>query len=402
MKINKINTIYTLVIILLVLMDCNFFYFVKPPSNLSRFWGTYAKFLLVAIAVLLFVWSNAWKNTHVFLKRYFIGLTISFVAISGISVLVYDGERFYNHLFVYGGVFLVILAFPLLKFFRRQEGYEAFLSILNIISFIIYMLFVGESFLYKSSGHMILNVGHGVRNGNLRMGLSSISNVMVLYNFCKVFCSKAPKKYFNIIQLVLGLYCVFVIQQTRAYYICFCVCFTVVLLLTSENRLKTLRNIGVIIGVVIIVVHSGILSQFLDTFSETSAEAAGNIARSGAFSYFWNEFFRNPLWGHGFLTLDSNLTIKTGSTHLYYYADTGIIGLLAQMGLFIIPVYIWPMVHWGRNVLRNLKSIDPFLVSLYCYLLSTTPTLICTNPERVMLMPLCFALFAYSQEKSRV
>lgn len=394
--ISKGNLGYTFAIIFLVLMDCNFFYLFATPASMTRYWGTYAKFLLVIISVLAFVWSNGWKNTEIFLKRYFIVLIFSFVVISFSSVFRYNGEHIYNHVFVYGGVFLSILAFPMFKLFNRQGGYEKLLNVLNVWAFIVYLVFIIQAFLYSNTGQIILNIEYRQRNESLRIGLPCIANVMVLYNFCKVFCSKEKKKLFNLIQLIMGLYCVFAIQQTRAYYIVLCISFIVVLIFTSEDKLKTIRNILIIVVTMGIVIYLGVFNQFLDTFSETSTEAAGNIARSGAFAYFWSEFLRTPIFGHGFLTTQSNLTIRTGTGHIFYYADTGIVGLMAQMGIFVIPVYFWPVIHWGKIVLKKIKILDPFLVGLFVYILTTSPTLICTNPERCILMPLVLALFAYS------
>lgn len=394
--INKIDFLFIFSIIFLVLMDCNFFYLFATPASMTRYWGTYAKFLLVIISVLVFIWSKGWKNTENFLKKYFIGLVFSFVVISISSVFRYDGEHIYNHVFLYGGVFLSIMAFPMIKLFNRQEGYEKLLTVLNFWAFIVYSLFIIQAFLYSNTGQMVLNIEYRQRSESLRMALPCIANVMVLYNFCRVFCSKEEKKLFNIIQLIMGLYCVFVIQQTRAYYIVLCISFVVVLIFASEDKTKTVRNILIIAVVVGIVIYLEIFEQFLDTFSEKSSEAAGNIARSGAFAYFWSEFLRTPIFGHGFLTTQSNLTIRTGTGHIFYYADTGIVGVMAQIGIFVIPVYIWPVIHWGKIVLKNIKMLDPFLVGLFVYILTTSPTLICTNPERCILMPLVLALFAYS------
>lgn len=383
------------IIYLIILMDCNYLFLFPIPAPLTVYWSPYVKFALVFISLVYTIIIRGWRINNKFIKRYLILLTISFMCVSLLSNHYYPDEKIHNHILQYGGVFLVVFAFPLIAYFKRCGSYEPFLKGINVIAFLIYMLFIGQLVLSKIGGPFVLSLYHSTRYGNLRMGLSIIGNVMVIYNFCRLLYDDESNKAFNAIQLVLGLFCVFVIQQTRAYEIAFCIVLGILTVFKGNKTFKQQIFLILAFLAAIIVIATGVLDTFLASFTSGS-EVASTEIRQVAYLYFFYTFLENPLWGHGFLTDSSYQSIKVGPWGYFYYADTGIVGLLAQWGLFVIPVYIYPFIYWTKLLIKKRhEKIDPFLVGLIIFLIALSPTLLCLNPERVLIWPICFALFVF-------
>ncbi|KNY26571.1 O-antigen ligase family protein [Pseudobacteroides cellulosolvens] len=405
-KISKINAVYIIAIVLLAILDVNCFYLIKIPSSLSRIWGVYQKGLLVIISFLLFLWAGGWKNGTSFMKKYCICVFVSIGVAIVISTLRYYNNILHNVILEANHYLLIVLAFPLLRFIKRSNGYDRVFQVLNYIAFITYIIFIAQSFAYNTAGRVFLNISVYERSDMIRITLKSVGCLMVVYNFCQVWCYKINKNsWFHIVQLVLGIYCVLFIQQTRAYYLVIGGSIFAVLLFYKTEAAKKLRNILIVISVGIAILGTGVADIFMASFSSSSAEYAGTLARTGAFGYFWSEFLANPLIGHGIINSGSQMlmNIRTGPYGIYHYADTGIMGLFAQLGLLAVGVYVWPVIHWIKLLRKNMKDkrTDPFLIGLMSYILFSTPTLLCINQALIFIWPFCVAVFAYYEELVR-
>lgn len=400
---NKIITINNrkvdnLLVYLVVLMDCNFFYLYRIPGFLSKYWGLYIKFLPIVVAGLHLLIIKGWTVRNKFLKLYTVLLTISFFSVSFFSCAYYVGESVRLQLILYGTPFFVFFAFPLLKKFQRDNGCEKFLEGLNIVACISYLLTIIQALIYETTGLFYLQIGHSTRNGSVRITLSGLANYMVVYNICRMFSNKGKKKIFNIIQVVLGLIVVFLIEQTRAFEIAILLAFGVVILFYNSGNQKQILFIVLAIIAVFVAIEMGVVDKFLESFSSGGETDTAQIRVEG-YLYFLQEFLRNPLWGHGFTLGSQYRLVRTGPLGHYYYADTGVVGAMAQMGIFIIPIYIMPIVYWGIKLFKNRKdkNRDIFILSSYIFILSLSPTLYVLNAERCIIWGIFMALFAYSE-----
>ena len=402
LRLKKFNFTVAGIIVLLVIMDINMFYLIDIPQPLTHLWGTYNKSLLVIISIALFAWTRGFWNSDLFIKKYTIALCMSVAIVAIISSQVYAGNRIYNVLIECSQYFLVFLAFPLLKLVRKENGYDRILYAINVITLVLYILYILQSIAYEKNGTLFLHVNENLRNNALRMSLKSFGNVMIIYNFCRLwFDSNYKHKIFSLIQFILGIYCLLFIQQTRAYYFVIAISLIVVLLFCGSSSSKKIRNIAIIILFSVMLFSSGLFDQFLGSFGENSDMYGNTLVRMNAIGYFWEEFVHSPLWGHGIITTAQYFTIRTGPLGSYFYADVGIIGLMAQFGIFSFVIYVWPMLRWGRHILRHLRSgkLDPFLIAMYIYMLASTPSLLCVNQALCIIWPFSLAFFAYSNEK---
>lgn len=399
-RINKFDFRDELIIALLAIMDVNCFYLIKIPTMLERFWGIYQKTLLVVIAFLLFIWMKGVNDKNLFIKRYIAFLLVTILSVSIYSTLKYNGNSMHNILIENSHYFLVFLSVPLLKIFRRQGTYKKIFDVLNIVTLILYLVCIAQSIVYNNGGQLFIEIPELVRNDSLRISLKSFGNIMIIYNFIEIWCVKKKRKLFNLTQLILGVYCLVAIQQTRMYNAVILLTIVVVILISSKTPLRTFRNILLLAVLFFVLTKQGTISNFMNSFGDGSDEYQSTIARMGAFEYFWGQFVEKPLFGIGVIACKGYENIRTGPLGIYYFADVGIIGILAQLGVFTFGVYVWPLIHWCKivtNKFSQLKS-NPFPIAILCYLFLSTPTLICIMPALSFLWPFCFAIFEFVKE----
>lgn len=395
---NKKDIINKFIILLIAILDINIFYLVEP-TIFGRLLGNYQKMLLVIISMLYFAWTQGSRNSSVFMKKYLLVVCVSHLFIYVISTMMYSANKLHNVILAFNHYLMVFLAFPLLKYIRRERGYEGLLQLLNKVTFVLYILFISQSIVYNNSGVLFLNVAENFRDGMLRMSLKSMGNLMIIYNFYIVWCRKQSKhRVFSLVQLCLGCYCLLFVQQTRAFYFAIAISVSAIMLFQSKNPLKTLRNICIIAVSLLALQLSGILGSYFDSFGETSESYGNTLVRMEAITYFWNAFVKNPIIGHGIIASDALQSIRTGPFLNYFYADVGLIGEVAQIGLFSFVLYVWPVVHWTKFTVKNRKRISPFMIGVICYIFATTPTLICTSVGLCFMWPICIAMFAYEEE----
>ena len=227
--------------LILAIMDINVFYLIPIEGNLSWIWGVYRKLLLVIVAFMLFVWSKAWEHTTSFMKNYVVAMVTSLSIIVVTSVLRYDVNPLKYVLLEASYFLLIFLAFPIYRFMVRN-GKNSFFSTLNIVAFIWYVICIMQVLIYSVTGNFFLYVDHLFRNDNLRFSLKSVGCVMVVYNFCKIWTERDKKIGFNLLQFCLGMYCVFFIQQTRAFFLAIGGAIVAVLLLYPTTVSKKARK----------------------------------------------------------------------------------------------------------------------------------------------------------------
>ncbi len=399
-------TMITTCIVLLAIMDYCLLYVVKIPSSLKIFWSQYDKTVLTVISVFLILLvlmsDNKIMTRSKFLISYFIIMVISFIALTLFSRICYPLQTTTNTFRQWSGYLLVVLAFPLLKMFIEQHGYSKMLYWLNRMVFVYYVIILFQSFIYSISGVFFMTLDEYTRNDTIRIVLGSLGDWMILYNFDNWFCKRNnEKRWFSFIQTILGFFCLLLVQQTRAFTLTIFICIGVIVFMNSTSPKKTFRNLLLILIAIIALKYSGVLDSFVNTFTGDNEQYTGSsIARLGAVNYYWSAFLSNPLFGQGIIANTAYISIEHGPFRIYNYSDVGCVGLLAQIGIFIIPIYLWPLLRWGRIAIgiamkKEYRKEWGFVVTMYAYLLCTTPTLIITNVERIFLFPFYFAIYEY-------
>ncbi|MDD6644495.1 MAG: O-antigen ligase family protein [Oscillospiraceae bacterium] len=285
----------------------------------------------------------------------------------------------------------------LLREFLIDGGIEATLNVINVITFVLYVLLFIQFFIYATTGTVIFPREFGLRSNSIRIPLSAFGNLMIIYNYWKFRFSKNYSA-FNIIQLALGIFLLFFVQQTRAYYIVVLGSILVMELVGKKTKYYVVKNLLIVLCLIAFIGFSSVWENFVDSLSvenETYGVATG--ARLLAIDYYWDAFLDNPLFAQGFIADVRYTNIMQGPFGIYNYSDVGFIGLLAQTGLFSIVLFIWPVVRWIKIIIRcKRNNIDySLLLGLLFFSLSSMVSLSLFDSPRAILLPFLLAIFEF-------
>lgn len=309
-----------------------------------------------------------------------------------------------------GGRLLFLVYFvPFLVLFIRDNGPEQFLKIINLVTLIWAIIIAVQSIVYKNSGTIIFdlkayfleNTGEEIKllNNSIRITLFSFGNLMIVYNFYVLYSKKAKEKInrFSLICLIVGLYSMIVVQQTRMYIMVIALCFAVIILSKKENWKSQLLKIVFIVCVVWFVLYSPLFNEFISSFSTTGDNKWSTQARLYAVSYYWECFNIRPIFGNGFLSDANYSSIIRGSLGLAHYSDVGLLGLVAETGLFSIFFYIIPVIIIIKNIIKLKKNdrLNSFDLAVLAYIIATSLTLILTVNKYSYTFAFIFAYFEY-------
>lgn len=399
-KVDKISLI-KYIIYLIFLLDICFWYVIPMETN---FTGMYNKKLIILLIVgLIFVTLITtryfWKKIFKFLLLFSMLYLVDIIALFLYSKSQYPAQGF-------GGTFAMayyylglLIVFPILYVMQKSEKPEQFIETLNKFAIILIGLLLIQGIVYSFSGKVflseILNADDiMMRNGRIRIGMTLLGNISVIYNFSNIVDKKAKSIHF--IGFIMGFACVFLVQMTRMYELAIVGALIAIYITSSERNNKILRIVIVSIIAIYIIFGTGIINSFISSFDVNGDLGAGTRVRIEAIEYFMSFVQKNPFFGMGFVHQNYYSRVLYGITGNYYLSDVGIIGLLTECGLGMILLYIVfciRMIYIIRKLRDQQKS---FLVGLCVFTLLCTPTLVIWGRRSIIYVGLIMAIFEYS------
>lgn len=421
MKIKRLGLITAVIITLFVLIEYHFFYLFSYSQLMSRLLYDTRYALIAVIAFLLCGWTLlARKGSLAFYtgwaKKYLFVACISFCILFAYSYSIYPAQKIIDTLAIGGRYASVLLVVPIMFLFVRDDGTKRFLTYLNVVVFLWYILTVVQSIVYARTGGFLFSFrdyywgGVNIRNSNIRVTQGTFGTIMFLYNASIMFFGKKKNKLFNIFMVVLGLYHVVLVQQTRVMIIISIACLAFIVLFYGKNvKQQIFRAVSVLITGIILGTSS-VVSEFIATFTSTSSEYSGStVARKYAINYFMGIFAENPVMGYGWPSDAGYSHIAHGALGTAYTSDVGFIGLLAETGLFSLVFFVIPIIRMIYVLFKTkempLDATRIFLMVLVVYLLTTSATVIITDGARCLALPVLMALYehyyaSYLEEKN--
>ena len=411
LKIKKWGLITAIIILLCILIEYHFFYLFSYSSMMSRLLYDTRYALFAVLAIVLFIWIVVARKESLrfytnWIKNYSVIALLSFCVLFEYSHRIYPAQKMIDTLAIGGRYASVLLAIPVMFLFVRDGGTKRFLTYLNAVVFLWYILTIIQSVVYAKTGGFLFSFRDyylgdvNIRNSNIRVTQGTFGTIMFLYNACVAFFEKKKGKLFNIVMIILSLYHVVFVQQTRVMIIISTACLAFVVLFYGKNiRQQIFRATAILIAGVVLGTSSAV-SEFIATFTSTSLEYSGSsVAREYAISYFIGVFFKNPLMGYGWPSDAGYSQIAHGSLGTAYTSDVGFIGLLAETGLFAIIFFLIPIIRMIYILFKTKKmpldTMRMFLMVLIVYLLTTSATVIITDGARCLALPVIMALFEY-------
>lgn len=401
---------YSLIIIMLLmelLYDTEFLYLVRVRHVYAVI------FTILFMSVFYFVF---FKNIHQ-MEKWAKGLfkeCYTFI-ICYIILFIYSSIKYTNQSFAdtligenesYSLLFIVI-AIPIITLIYHNKGNRELLKFLNGFALAVCILEIMQVIVHKRMGVIFLtryfegrNIGY--RSYGLRIILHWSGNFMTLYNFYMFYNIRAKKKgkwikYF--LFFVIMMFDQIVVSQTRQTLLILAGCFILQILLDRNSRWGLQKKILVSISIIVFVCIGGYIPDFINSFSASSDLAVSTTERLYSYQYYWNYFLRHPIFGFGFANPQINTSIVKGPLGRAIVDDVGIVGHLAKEGIFVVPMYIIPMIRCITILCRanrNKKIPDlPYYWAALFFVIAGSATQIVLDQERILLFPIVLGMIEY-------
>lgn len=411
-KINKL-TIVCVVFSMLILLDYRVFYLVSYP-NIFKGNSMRLLFAVTGMALTVMIYPTyKYENLCGYNKclKYYFMCACSWMLLVLYSSIKYPDQPFPVTVVEHVSLLFIGFLIPVLAVFEKRG--DRIFQIANYIVFIWYLLLVFQFIIYRKSGKLLFSkeIYGDVRTRfyGIRMGLGSFGNVMILYNANQIFSHTIfdKKNIFEVIQLILGMFCLVFVQQTRAYTLIVLVAVIAIIFWSTKKVSKKLFITAILFMGLIYLGYNKTLNSFFSSFSSatSNAEHYGTIIRLEAIIYYCKCFINNFFIGNGFTNYQYYPFVQYGmsSEYSYFYSDVGVFGLIGETGIFSLLFYIVPLIKLCKlaiKVLKNrLQREYAFFLGFVLYLAMTSVTLIITDNFRVVLYPVALAYGVHIESK---
>ena len=404
----KMRSILSGIILLILILDFPWNRLFSVSETIYSLNSTVSKLIILFIAAFaLFIVLQKYGHLiykYHYAKRYTVMVCVVTLVLIVYSAIIYSDQSIMRSFKLGHHYFLIILAVCFLAKMELDGGIENLMKVLNIYSFCWYIIIAMQSILYSTNGTLFMkgidtSWAGFLGTGTLRISMIAIPNFMIVYNFCRITEKKA--RMFNYIQLILGIFCLLFVQQTRAYDVVIFVSCVVIYISYSDKPLIALRNTVIACIIIIIALNTPYAKTLIDSFSssELTDKTASNTARVYAYSYYWNRFLNSPLFGDGFAAPEKYQSITNGPLGMASYSDCGIIAIGAQFGIWgyiIYALYIGRMIKVVCRIRRKRKlKNNTIVIGVLCYCILTSISLINMTVAFIILYPLCLAIVEY-------
>lgn len=405
MKI-KISKLMYFFYIVIAVLSYHVFYLFEYNETLLYGYRFRIWVALLGVVFYLFIITKQIRAISKYGKyiHYYLLVTLISIGITTLyAQLKYPSQSIMDTLGLSSRFLWVFWVVPILYLFEKHCGYDRFVHILNVVSFVWILVALMQVIAHRATGSIIfdfdayLNASAFRRGEFVRIGLESLGNFFLLFNTLLLVekVNRKHRKYYSIYCVIGWFYLVFV-QQTRAFTLVAIICLGVILLCSSKLSIKQfVLTLGILCGVGYLFA-SGIVDTFLQTFSITGENANSTISRMAGMEYYWNSFIQNPLFAIGFAHSGYYASLIHGTNSRFYLDDIGIVGTLSQLGLFLIPIYIVPIIRMIYLYIKGKKNYSShekkMMLVIISFIVCTSATLMITDSQRVLLWPVLIAL----------
>ena len=411
----------SLFFLIIFLFDYQLFYLFPFPSWMKIFKDNQLNFMVGIVGLILAIWyygkfKRQGSRLYTTTLKYAVLCAFIWVTILIYSILVYDKQPFRLALGFHATFLYYCLSVPALVIFYNSRDEMKLFDLMNVVAIIWYLIIIYQRIEYAASGRFIFNMKELIagstrevtRSHGIRISLKSLGNIMILYNFDAVFNRKrsGPGRMISLAALVLGAYCLVVIQQTRAMTFVVLCSIGAIMWFGAKKVRKKFFVLVIGIMAVGILIYTGTIASFFESFSTRASNVNhyGTTIRLGAAAYYLECLFKNPLLGNGFTSSIYYPQVQHSSSMIFYYFDVGVIGLLGEVGLMAFPLYIYPLYRIIRNAYHLFRgkrlSEYSFLVGIVVYLILSSITLLITSTNLMIAFPVIYAYSEYVNAKS--
>lgn len=412
--------IYVLVAVFLILfiLDYRCFYLFTYPSWMKIFTDNSLDIIAGVVGIVLSLYcfqkySRFDQKTYRKLFKYYWICAILWIVIVIYSTIIYPAQPFSKTIGAHASLMYIGFAIPCLSLFYMQKGIDGLFKLINIIVFVWQILLVYQFFVWAYSGTFIFDFESifsqqiRIRNYGLRIPLKSLGHLALLYNF-DCFVNRRKKgisKYFSIIQIILGIFCLIFVQQTRAFILIDFLAIAVIAICGAKRMTKKFVIFTVFIAVIGYFISNHILTEFFNSFmiSASNNQSLGTSIRLDAIKYYLQRFFDTCFLGNGFSSDLYYPAVHHGASGDFFYNDVGIFGLIGEIGLAAVVFYGLPLWYATKTLIivlrKGLRYEYTLYISIVVYMIGTSFTLILTDQERATAFPIVIAVIEYTHRQ---
>lgn len=385
-----------------ILAEHQFFYILPIDSGIIKM----LLLLVVCTATICVIMATSLKGMKVnnrFLLLYCAVILLFFSMQLCYTMLVYEEQTLTTFLQMSQSYAWIFLMIPIIYLFSNKTGMNNSLEILKKIVALTMALYLIYAVVYNNTGRELLNISFYkkimVRNARLRLwDLSSLEALAILWCFNKVLHN--INRMWNLVLLAVMMAALLYVEQTRMMQIGLIVSMTGMFVLKKDNNTssKIIKGIAIIFAILFIVI-SGIIDQLFSSFDMSSQFGSSTEIRLDEIKYAVAMVLENPIKGTGLIDSDIlDMYYKYYGRTSYGYTDIGFLGLYAQIGIWSVLLYLWPMIRCGSvawSAYKKQNEYGIFLVGLFSFLVISSATLLVLNPPRIYMWPWCLAIFEY-------
>ena len=412
--------IYQILLLIILLLELNFFSIIELPSIISNINSYYVKKLIFILSMIsLFFWLVFEVLTSKPIKRYYSSsvnmFLFSTLFISLLSIIVYNQSIV--GVFTINYFYYIIVLYYFLTYYciRDKSNYYFLINSIIVLGVIYSMLLVTQYFFFKFGlgSFLIFNDNNLVvlskdTNPRIARPADFITLSVILLILKMIRGSNVNKSRFILwSSLIIMLSYIILVSQTRMYII------TLLVIITLSVFLVRRKNKGIqiylysIFIVVILLIGSEIFINFFTSFTSGERLTSTNI-RISEYLYYSKQIFENIIFGRGFpdVTIPEYFSLYYGPYGLYNTSDIGVIGFWSGFGLlgilFTLNVVI-KIIKTFKNFKVNiqLQKYDEFVV-ITIYLLFISVTLFYTDIQRIIYLPIMLTILEMYYRESRL
>lgn len=303
---------------------------------------------------------------------------------------------------------LIVLSYYIFAYSIRTLNKNIVLNIFMIFVLILSTILLFQYYLYDKIGFFIYIERHDFRFGSLRMTQGEgIINIIIIIAFGQILNNNKYKwnQIISYLTFFIGLAELILVQKTRYAILCVVVSCIIMIFIKNIKRFLTFIILFSILALLYFFIKN---TTFYDQYISSLSNSEGSLmTRNLEIQFYLDQFKDHKTFGMGFTP--ENSTIKSGFFGSYFRDDVGIVGLLNTFG---IVGFVWYILMLGKSILIILKSISLNTIKysyeclgLIIFVILTSATLIITDPQRIVGLPIFFALLDYlyyvSQDKAK-
>lgn len=402
MKIKKSRVVKIITYILFFFMSAYSCFYLYSVSGITN--NDYRFTCLIGFFLLVWLTKDKrksiWNMSHEY-RKYLVLTILSVMALAFFTTVKYPSQSLQLTVRVISQYLIVAWAAPIFYIMKKNGTEYKVLDIVCAISVVWCGLVSLQSLYYSYTGGSLFSfidrINVGIRNENLRITVGPFANFAIVYCFWKLYFGKIRRNILYLISLIILLLANIFVQQSRAGTIVIVITIVVMILMEKNSTYSIVKKGIIVTGIVLFADLSDYIQNYVvDIFTKYEISVIG---RTYAYSYFWNVFKSNPIFGFGFVkSSEAYGSVLHGPLGMAYTDDVGFVGQLAALGIFSIIVVFGIYIMLMKQIVKIRKQTgcwDCLLVGAYVYLIASSFTLIVFDQQRICLLPIIVALFEF-------